>query len=113
MTALGEGSLVAPASVGEVGPVLLAGALTLFTTVVGWIAYRLKPPEKPPGDAGKDVAVVSATFADKAQIQMLAASLEAVNVELVTLNMHLKNEAQRRHDEALIRQALKERGIVE
>lgn len=100
---------MAATSVGDVGPILLAGAVTLFTTLVGWIAYKLKPAEK----NGDDVAVVSATFADKKLMQQLLNALEATNVELVELNMHLRNAEQRRHDEEVVRLALKQRGILE
>ncbi len=102
--------MVAGASVGEAGPILLAGAVTLFTTIVGWVAYTLKPKET---KTEEQVAVVSATFADRKTIEALAAALEAVNVSLIETNRLMKAEAQHRHDQALIRDELRRRGILE
>jgi hypothetical protein len=77
---------------------------------VGAAISYLKKPKEP--DASKDVAVVSASlFSDKQLIQDLLAGLRGLERTLDRTNELLEADAQRRHDEQIIREALAKRGI--
>jgi hypothetical protein len=72
----------------------IAGGIAIIAIAIG--SYWKKPRANP----GDDVAVVSATFADRATIQVLANKLEALTLALGETNALLKAEAAFRHDEA-------------
>lgn len=79
--------------------------------VVAIIAYFKKPKE---ADTGRDVAIVSASlFSDKQVIMDLLAGLRGVERTLERTNELLEADAQRRHDEQIIREALAKRGITD
>lgn len=72
---------------------------------VGAAISYLKKPKEP--SSTKDVAVVSASlFSDKQLIQDLLAGLRGVERTLERTNELLEADAQRRHDEQIIREAL-------
>jgi hypothetical protein len=89
--------------------VLAAGGV-LGAAAAAFTAYR-KPLNKP--DPSKDVAVVSASlFSDKQLIMDLLAALRGVERTLECTNELLEADAQRRHDEAIVRKALAEHGLL-
>lgn len=90
--------------------VLSLGAV-LGAAVAAFMAYR-KAPNKP--DPSKDVAVVSASlFSDRQLIMDWITALRATCKTLESTNELLEADAQRRHDEAIIREALAKHGYKE
>ncbi len=94
-------------------------AMGVGTAVAAFVAYRKgADKEQPAGNV--TTQIVAATFTERAQLDRLIGALATVNEslgdsteimrELVGL---LQAEAQRRHDEAVIREALRLRGITE
>ena len=84
-------------------------AIFLGTAIAAGIAYLRKPRDR----AGKEeVAVVSATFSDRATIERLTGAIHALEETIAANNKLLTADAQRRHDERLVREALREHGIL-
>lgn len=78
--------------------------------VAGFFAYR-KGPSKP--DPSKDVAVVSASlFSDRQLIMDWMTETRSLRKTLESTNGLLEADAQRRHDEAIVREALAKHGVI-
>jgi hypothetical protein len=99
-----------PSAVPQVTDILWTVGGALAALFAGYAAYK-KPPNTP--DPSKDVAVVSASlFSDKQLIMDLLAALRGVERTLECTNELLEADAQRRHDEAIIRDALAKHGVI-
>lgn len=95
--------MASPDAVPEVANWILSLGVGAGTAIAAYISY-LKKPKAPPG---KDVAVTSAVlFSDKALIERLVNAIEKNN-------RLLEADAQRRHDEHIVREALAKHGISE
>ncbi|QDZ07443.1 hypothetical protein FPZ24_08090 [Sphingomonas panacisoli] len=99
---------------------LLGGALGIIMLgLAGYLSGRKRVADGGQAETA-DMHVVAASFTDKRLLEELISILGCVNEtvgssaeitgELVEL---LKADAQRRHDEQVVRQALRERGILE
>lgn len=88
---------------------LVGGALAaLLIGLAGLVTGR-----KTGGQATVDGEVVAASFTEKAQLDRLILTLATVNETMGDLASLLRAEAQHRHDEAVVREALRARGIRE
>lgn len=76
--------------------------------VAGLWSGRKAGKREPEGDA----RVLAASIVPAAEMQALTAASAALREPLERLVDLMEAEAQRRHDEAVVRQALKDRGIV-
>lgn len=105
-------------------PAWLSGlsALAASAGAAWWLTYNERKKRKEDGAGGSDPAsqVVAATFTERALMEKLITALIAVEATVrdshtitVRLVALLQADEQRRHDEAVVRAALRERGILE
>ncbi|HUD28948.1 MAG TPA: hypothetical protein VMQ93_08765 [Novosphingobium sp.] len=98
-------------AVPEVANWISSAAIGIGLAIGAAVSY-LKRQKEP--TSSKDVAVVSASlFSDKQVIMDLIAGLRGVERTLERTNELLEADAQRRHDEHIIREALAKRGITD
>lgn len=86
--------------------------------LVAWFERRSRKRE--PAEPTTPNQVVAATFTERGQMERLTTALVSVERAVTASNEKtgelvdlLQAEAQRRHDEAIVRQALRDRGIIE
>jgi hypothetical protein len=100
-------------------PIAMASAGAFLAAI---FAYKGKGGEKPELTSGGNAAtqIVAATFTERGQMERLTSALVAVELAVRASNVStdrlvelLEAEAQLRHDQAVIRDALRQRGIVE
>ena len=104
-------------------PAWASGAIAIATTAgtAWWLKLNeAKKRREVPEEEANPAQVVAATFTERGQMERLTTALVTVERAVVQSSTImgdlvglLKAEAQRRHDEAIIRQALKDRGIIE
>lgn len=82
---------------------------TVIGTAIAGIAGGRKVAKKEPDAKAQ---VLAASIVPQTEMRALAEAMRAVREPLEDLVKLLEAEAQRRHDEAVVRQALKDRGIV-
>lgn len=104
-------------------PAWLQGIAAIAATAgtTWWLTLKERKERKAtPAPLDAQAQVVAATFTERGQMERLTLAMNdstravltntAEVTELVTL---LRADAQRRHDEAVIREALRKRGIME
>lgn len=113
---------IAVVSPNELSP--FSQAVVSIASVIGIVAAAatayLRGEKKETRPGSDEAVVVSATFSDRKTMQNLTSAIEALTVELIEARESivensglLKADAQRRHDEAIIREALRARGITD
>lgn len=99
---------------------LLSIAMAAGTAVAAFTAYKRGGGEKTVSGTEAATQIVAATFTERAQLDRLIGALGTLNETLSDTNDCtgelaglMRVEAQRRHDEQVIRDALRARGIME
>lgn len=75
-------------------------------------AKKRRAEEAEPDVDGPTAQVVAATFTDKRALADLTRAVDAMNVTLLETNALMKAQAQRLHDEKVVRDELRARGIA-
>jgi hypothetical protein len=94
-----------PATLSTLGNVITTIIVAIAVGVGGVVAYFRERKEP---KTGQDLVLASATFSDRATIEHLAKSIDALRASVDRLTVRLDDEAQIRHDAKIREEAIRE-----